>query len=90
MITAEGADLVAAFLAMGGYGGYVWAAFGITAAALATLLLVSWRSARRLEAELAHWRERSRDARRPRRPLQARREGLMPARDPAPGDGQAR
>ena len=77
------------FLAMGGYGAFVWAAFGVTAMALGALLIVSWRAARRLDAELAAWRERTRATRPQRRPLQARRESLVPVGSAAPGDGEA-
>lgn len=35
------------FLDMGGYGGYVWTAYGLTA----TVLVLNWVSARRSEAE---------------------------------------
>jgi heme exporter protein D len=41
------------FLAMGGYAGFVWPAYGLAAAILAGLLLVSLRRLRRAEAELA-------------------------------------
>lgn len=36
------------FLAMGGYSGYVWSAFGITFGALAALLLLSVRRGQQL------------------------------------------
>ena len=41
------------FLAMGGYGAYVWPAYAIAAAVLAGLVLVSVRDRRRRERELA-------------------------------------
>lgn len=37
---------------MGGYGGYVWPAFGVTFLVLGILLAASWRSLRRREAAL--------------------------------------
>ena len=40
------------FLEMGGYGGYVWPAFGATALVLVGLLLASVRSLRAKEAAL--------------------------------------
>ena len=40
------------FFAMGGYGAYVWPAFGFAAAVLTGLLWQSWRAARSREAEL--------------------------------------
>ena len=46
-------DTVQAFLDMGGYGGFVWPAFGITALVLAGLLIVSLRSLKAREATLA-------------------------------------
>jgi heme exporter protein D len=41
------------FLAMGGYASFVWPAYGLAAAILAGLLLLSLRRLRRAEAELA-------------------------------------
>ena len=38
---------------MGGYAGFVWSAFGVTALVLVGLLVVSWRSLKAREAELA-------------------------------------
>jgi heme exporter protein D len=37
------------FLEMGGYAAYVWPAWGLSIAALAVLILVSWRWMRRAE-----------------------------------------
>jgi heme exporter protein D len=37
------------FLAMGGYAAYVWPAWGLSLAALATLAFLSWRWMRRAE-----------------------------------------
>jgi heme exporter protein D len=44
---------VAAFLAMGGYGLYVWPAYGVAVAALGGLTLLSWRRYRASEKALA-------------------------------------
>lgn len=44
---------MASFLDMGGYGGYVWPAFGVTAVVLLGLLLASLRSLRAREETLA-------------------------------------
>lgn len=38
---------------MGGYASFVWSAFGVTALVLAGLLILSWRSLKAREAELA-------------------------------------
>jgi heme exporter protein D len=45
------------FLAMGGYAGYVWSAFGFALVVLLGLLGQSWRAAHQREAELAELRE---------------------------------
>ena len=57
------------FLAMGGYGAYVWPAFGFAAIVLLGLLLQSWRTARRRAAEFEQLRAELRSGRasRPRR-----------------------
>jgi heme exporter protein D len=60
---------VAEFLAMGGYGAYVWAAFGFTLVTMIGLLWQSWSWARKREAEA----ERLRLARRERRDPAVRR-----------------
>ena len=39
---------MAEFLAMGGYGAYVWGAYGVTLLALAANALAPWRRLRRL------------------------------------------
>lgn len=52
------------FLAMGGYGPYVWVAYGVTALALALLFVWSWLGARSRDAELQQVREMSRSERR--------------------------
>jgi heme exporter protein D len=44
---------MAEFLAMGGYAGYVWPAFGAVLALMAGLLAKSWRDGRRTAAALA-------------------------------------
>jgi heme exporter protein D len=66
------------FLAMGGYGAYVWAAFGFAVLVLLGLLLQSWQAARRRQAEL----EQLRHMVRPRRPPAP--QTLRPTR-PGPG-----
>ena len=58
-------DVSVSFLEMGGYGGYVWPAFGATALVLAGLLVASMRSLRMREAALAALQRRGvADARR--------------------------
>jgi heme exporter protein D len=44
--------MLVSFLEMGGYGGYVWPSFGVTALVLVGLLLASVRSLRAREAAL--------------------------------------
>jgi heme exporter protein D len=51
------------FLAMGGYAAYVWSAYGFAAVVLVALLVQSWRSARRREAEFEQVRRLARPAR---------------------------
>jgi len=55
---------VSDFLAMGGYGAYVWVAYGVTALALVLLFIWSWFGARSREAELEQVRQLSRSERR--------------------------
>ena len=55
------------FFAMGGYAAYVWPAYGFAALVLIALLVQSWRSARRRDAELEQVRRFARPAR-PSRP----------------------
>lgn len=43
---------MAEFLAMGGYGAFVWSAYGLVALALGALAVISRRRLRRLEARL--------------------------------------
>lgn len=62
------------FLAMGGYGAYVWPAFGFAAVVLLGLLLQSWWAARRREAEF----EQLRHQLRPGRPRRQRLEPVAP------------
>jgi heme exporter protein D len=50
-------EVVVSFLDMGGYGVYVWPAFGATALVLAGLLLASVRSLRAKEDALAALRQ---------------------------------
>lgn len=45
-------DAISTFFAMGGYAGFVWSAFGITALVMVGLLVASWRSLKAREAEL--------------------------------------
>lgn len=52
------------FLSMGGYGAYVWTAYGVTALALLLLFLWSWFGARARESELEQVRKLSRAERR--------------------------
>jgi heme exporter protein D len=52
------------FLAMGGYGAYVWSAYGITLLALLLLFFWSWYGARAREVELEQVRKLSRSERR--------------------------
>lgn len=51
------------FLSMGGYGAYVWTAYGVTALALVLLFVWSWYGARAREAELEQVRKLSRSER---------------------------
>lgn len=55
------------FFDMGGYGAYVWSAWGFAALAMIALLVQSLRLARRRTAELEELRSRMRTAGRPRR-----------------------
>lgn len=64
------------FLAMGGYAAYVWSAYGFAALVLIALLVQSWRSTRRRDAEL----EQVRRLARPARPSRAK---LRPAQGSA-------
>jgi len=45
-------EQVRTFLAMGGYGGFVWPAFGLTAAVLIGLLVTTLRRLRALQDDL--------------------------------------
>ena len=44
---------MADWLAMGGYAGFVWPAYALTAAVLGVLVLHSWRRHRQSETDLA-------------------------------------
>ena len=44
---------LSAYLAMGGYGAYIWPSYGLAFVVMAGLALTSWRSLRRNEADLA-------------------------------------
>lgn len=59
------------FLQMGGYGAYVWSAFGFAALVLASLLVISLRGARARDVELDRLRAavRGETAPAPRRPV---------------------
>ncbi len=71
------------FLAMGGYGPFVWSAYGITLAVLGGLFWQSWYRARKRTAEAERLRaERRAESRRPTRPIVARRREAVP-----PGEG---
>jgi heme exporter protein D len=59
-------DALQQFLTMGGYGGYVWPAYGIGAVVMLALLLASLRGARKAEAELAIMQQLRQDRRRNR------------------------
>lgn len=48
---------VRTFLSMGGYAAYVWPAYIIAVTVLAGLVVSSWKSARKREAELAALRQ---------------------------------
>lgn len=50
---------MADFLSMGGYGAYVWSAFGISLLALMLLFGVSWSDSRRRARELERWQRRA-------------------------------
>lgn len=68
-------EALSEFFGMGGYGAYVWAAFGFAFVALLGLLLQSIGQARRREREFERLREVARPAapetRRPRRAVRA-------------------
>ncbi len=44
---------------MGGYGAYVWSAFGLSLGALLALFAWSWLDSRRRDQELARWQRRA-------------------------------
>lgn len=52
------------FLAMGGYGAYVWTAYGVTALSLLLLFIWSWFGARSRDTELEQVKKLSRAERR--------------------------
>lgn len=68
------------FLAMGGYGAYVWTAYGVTALFLLLLFIWSWFGARARETELEQVKQLSRAER--RAPASAT---LHEAKAPSPG-----
>ncbi len=53
-------NAILAWAAMGGYGAYVWPAYGIAAVVLGGLVLVSWRRHRRSSEELAQLQQGAR------------------------------
>jgi heme exporter protein D len=53
------------YLAMGGYGPYIWSAYGITALVLGGLLVWSWRGLRSAEQREAELGKRGRRRRAP-------------------------
>jgi heme exporter protein D len=57
-------DLLADFLAMGGYGAYVWPAYATVAVVMIGLLVASVRQLRRTKAQLAELRPELADGRR--------------------------
>jgi heme exporter protein D len=67
------------FFAMGGYAAYVWTAYGFAALVLIVLLVQSWRSARRRDAELERVRQLARPARASRPKLQPAQAADRPA-----------
>ena len=44
---------MSAFLAMGGYGAYIWPAYGVTALLLGAAIATTWRAYARAKAQLA-------------------------------------
>ena len=40
------------FFAMGGYGGFIWPAYGVAAILMAGVLILSWKDMRRREAQV--------------------------------------
>jgi heme exporter protein D len=77
-----GTESVHEFLSMGGYGTYVWAAYGATLGVLVALFWQSWHRARKRTAEAERLRaERRAEARRPARPVVAERRPATPSGD---------
>ena len=56
-------EAIDAFVHMGGYGGYVWPAYGLAVVLLALVLLTSLAAARRAEADLEQLQRTRRDRR---------------------------
>ena len=73
------------FLTMGGYGAYVWTAYGITALFLLLLFVWSWFGAQAREAELEQIRKLSRAERQAPSPATASEEREVDA-PPAAAD----
>lgn len=87
--TEAGTIGLSEFFAMGGYGAYVWPAFGFAALVLGALLAQSWRASRRREAEFEQLKQLVRPAGvRPaaRRPVPQSEAGIM-AGPAGPGAG---
>jgi heme exporter protein D len=52
-------NAIASWIAMGGYAGFVWPAYGVAAAVLGGLALFSWRRHRRSRDTLANLQRRA-------------------------------
>ena len=52
-------DTLAAYMTMGGYGGFIWSAYGVTALVMAGLVVSTWRSLKAREKELKILQEMS-------------------------------
>ncbi len=74
-------------LAMGGYGAYVWTAYGVTGLFLALLFIWSWFGARARETELEQVRKLSRAERRAPASATLRETEAKASGEPAPAGG---
>ena len=74
------------FFAMGGYGAYVWAAFGFAGVVLIGLLVQSLAQARRREHEFERLRAVARPAQRTARPARTARRAAPASAGAAPGE----
>lgn len=52
-------DMIAAYFSMGGYAGFVWSAYAVTAVVMAALALATWRGLKSRERELKTLQELS-------------------------------